>query len=92
MSKYKNIGVVTPAIELEVVFCEKGKLVRNPVIALLITEYSDKEGKSTMVEPLSFDKKWGIINALEIGSYLGIEEKGKEIDWTEEIEEIRPDK
>jgi len=89
MSKYHNIGVVTPVIKMEAVFYEKGKLTRDPVIALLIVECSDEDNdKSTMVEPLCWNEKFGIIPAMELGSYLGLEAEYKERDWTEDIKRI----
>ncbi|MQY58260.1 MAG: hypothetical protein GH144_01435 [Clostridia bacterium] len=90
MNKHRNIGVVTPNIKLEAVFYEEGKLTRDPVIALLVVEYTDDEGKESVdTQPLVFNKQFGAIwEAMNIGSYLGMEAEGTEKDWTEETKEI----
>jgi len=93
MSNYRTLGVLTPRQKLKAVFYEGKQLERNPVIGLLVIECQEEEGTSIVVEPLTLNRKSGeIFPAGEVGSYLGVEEKGKKKDWTEEIkrrEEIK---
>lgn len=90
MSKYKTVGVVNPKIELNGVFYEKRKLTRNPVVALMVDEYSDKKIKQyPVITPLCWNREVGeVLPAAQIGSYLGMEEEGKQKDWKEEINRI----
>ncbi len=88
--KQRNIGVVTPDIKLEAVFYEDQKLIREPVVALVVVEYIDEKGmESIETEPLAFNRKYGtIMEAETIGSYLGMEEGKIQQAWFEDMERI----
>lgn len=86
MSNYRTLGVLNPSQKLKAVFYEGKELERYPVIGLMVIECQEEESTSIVVEPLTLSRKTGeILPANEAASYLGVEEKGKKKDWTQEI-------
>lgn len=83
MSK-RCIGAVVPKQDLVAVFYEKGKLIREEVISLVVI---DINGVSVIAEPLSLSD-YGLFNAADMASYLGIEKKNKPLSWSEGIKEL----
>jgi len=93
MSEYKTVGaVVSPGRTFEAVFFdeEERKIKRYLVVALeILVKEDEKEGNSTMTQPLCWVEEWGNVFQMEdIGYCLGMEMDGKKRDWSEEIEGV----
>lgn len=93
MSK-KYIGAVVPNQDLVAVFYEEGKLIREEIISLVVSECWDQEvGREIIItEPLSLGDFGVIVNAEEMVSYLGIEKKNKPLDWSKGIKKLEEQK